>query len=214
VSFAVRNNAPDVLRMVLSAGVDAGVADHRGMTPLHVACGCEINTPPIDPVIVDLLLAAGADVNASTDNGETALVFACRRVMRVRTHNMDCFSLNSTLSGLTSCVQDKQNSTAIESIPRRLLLGGACRHKAWDGCNSAFLGSSLGSQNLETFVSLMSCGVDYWSRPLHGEHCAALRSVVHTMMLVRLRLCGSDAMVVLPEEMWMEIVQFLRAADF
>lgn len=64
---ALSNPDPEVVRVLLDAGADAGARGFYGQTPLHMAANRD------DPMVATLLLEAGADVHAREWMGRTPL---------------------------------------------------------------------------------------------------------------------------------------------
>ena len=78
---------------------------------------------------------------------------------------------------------------------------------------------------------MLRSGIDYWQRKLHVHHSWAMKQAVLTLLLIEQR-CNPgksgfswrvirappaedpDMLLHLPEEIWLEILQFLRSADF
>ena len=211
--FAVTYGSRRVLRLLLAAGACVETSNMNGHTPLHYAAGLGRSSPQPDPSVAGMLLCAGAQPNALTEKGETPLVFAFRKYVYV------CYPTSRT------CSVDREHAENVKSVVRRLLVGGACRHLAFNGLTGDFvnrrrsllLGSATGDQRLALFRSLMLCRDDFWRRALHREHCCEMRLVVFTLLLVRVRLRVSESPAVLknlPEEMWFLVLGFLRGADF
>jgi hypothetical protein len=67
------DNSLEVVMLLIDAGADPSVRDHRGMTPLMRAAQTLWG---VDPMVLDVLLRGGAYVNASDNNGWTALHYA------------------------------------------------------------------------------------------------------------------------------------------
>ena len=72
--YAVENNSPDVVRMLLAGGADANVKNKQGITALMFA------VEKSSPDMVQVLLDAEADVNEQDKTGRTVLMFAVERV--------------------------------------------------------------------------------------------------------------------------------------
>lgn len=77
--------------------------------------------------------------------------------------------------------------------------------------------------------TLFASGIDYWQRKHHTHHSLAMKKVLLTLLLVAQRMgvhavtsaqSNDRHMVVrhplplLPEELWLEVLGFLRSSDF
>lgn len=70
--YACRNNAPDIVKMLLDHGADANICDEKDFMPLHYAAALG-NMP-----VINLLVTAGADVNSTARGGHTPLMFMAK----------------------------------------------------------------------------------------------------------------------------------------
>jgi hypothetical protein len=122
---------------------------------------------------------------------------------------------------------------------RALLLGGGCRFKLTTSTfylrqGTAGDGTPLGMTTNPDVRTLFASGIDYWQRKHHAHHSWAMKEVVLTLLLVAQRMrahaditqplaISSDAhqpvqhqprsLPLLPEEIWLELLGFLRSAD-
>ena len=122
---------------------------------------------------------------------------------------------------------------------RALLLGGGCRFKLTTDKyylrqGTAGDGTPLGMTTNADVRTLFASGIDYWQRKHHAHHSWAMKQVVLTLLLVAQRM-GVHAEITqplalsgdahtpvqhpplslphLPEEIWLELLGFLRSAD-
>ena len=65
--YAIHNNQPSIVAMLLDDGADMNIKDKKGDPPLIAACDA-------DSAVVHLLIEHGADVNARNQGGETPLI--------------------------------------------------------------------------------------------------------------------------------------------
>jgi ankyrin repeat protein len=63
----------DMTSALLQLSADPNIADCQGVAPIHIAALQD------DVEAVSLLISSEADVNAPTEDGDTALIFACER---------------------------------------------------------------------------------------------------------------------------------------
>ena len=68
--FAVQEEHPDVVQVLIDAGADIETKNDEGRSPLHVA------SISGEPTIVTKLVKAGADARATDAEGNTCLIFA------------------------------------------------------------------------------------------------------------------------------------------
>ena len=128
-------------------------------------------------------------------------------------------------------------------IVRALLLGGGCRfklvNKFYFDHRSQYMrqyraapdGTPLGMTTDSDVRTLFASGIDYWQRKHHMHHSWAMKQVVPTLLRVAQRMgartpatARGDAhapvqhpplpLPLLPEEIWLEVLGFLRSADF
>ena len=71
--FAVENNSPEVVQVLLDAGADVNAKDQQKRTVLIRAVKKKSS-----PEMVKMLLSAGADVNAQDEKKRTVLMYAAR----------------------------------------------------------------------------------------------------------------------------------------
>ena len=122
---------------------------------------------------------------------------------------------------------------------RALLLGGGCRFKLTADTFYLRRGTAgdvtpLGITTNPDVRTLFASGIDYWQRKHHAHHSWAMKQVVLTLVLVAQRM-GAHADITqpltlpgdahtsvqhqppslprLPEEIWLELLGFLRSAD-
>jgi ankyrin repeat protein len=187
-------------------GIDASLANNNGYTPLHDATTFVGYVPDMSRMLhtIQLLLQRKeVHANAATSIGETPLHLAC-----LRNH---------------------------PGMVRALLLGGGCRFKLTT--NSQHLRQGLAPLGMTTnpdVRTLLASGIDYWQRKYHAHHSWSMKQVVLTLLLVAQRIgihaeitqppaLSGDAhtpvqhpplsLPLLPEEIWMELLGFLRSAD-
>ena len=209
LGFAAQNGDLCCVRALLAAdGIDVNCIgkDANGET----TCSALMEAAYADhvPCLHTLLYADGVNINQATDDGITPLHAACW-----------------------------QNHTG---VVRALLLGGGCRFKLTT--NSYYLrqgtandGTPLGMTTNANVRTLFDSGIDCWQRKHHAHHSWAMKQVVLTLLLAAQRMAvhahitqplalPSDAhtpvqhhppsLPLLPEEMWLELLGFLRSADF
>ena len=58
----------ETVKLFLEHGIEVGVKDDFGRSPIHIAARCDVRVP-----IAELLVSSGADVNARDDEGQTPL---------------------------------------------------------------------------------------------------------------------------------------------
>ena len=81
--IAVEHSAFDLVRNLVRGGIDVGVQDRHGATPLHLAVDVAADTAqqtgePLDTGVVKLLLALGADSTVEDETGATPADWASR----------------------------------------------------------------------------------------------------------------------------------------
>ena len=184
-------------------GIDASLADSTGRTPLYRAA----SSIKMLHTVQRLLQRKEVDANAATAEGVTPLHHACWQ-----TH---------------------------PGMVRAMLLGGGCRFKLttdpfYLGQGTAGDGTPLGLTTNADVRTLFASGIDYWQRKHHAHHSWTMKQVVLTLLLVAQRMglhvhitqplaLSSDAhtpvlhqpqsIPLLPEEIWLELLGFLRSAD-
>ena len=114
------------------------------------------------------------------------------------------------------------------ALAELLLLAGACRFARttasdYNDTNAGDTALALAAGD-KAVAKAFASGVDYWQRRLHGGHGWAMKEVVRTLLLVRQRLDAEaltepdpatpGALPLLPEEIWLAALWFLRGADF
>ena len=237
---AAEEGQADCLRALLAAdGIDANLA--AGM-PSGSALTLAARDSHTECVLA-LVAVEGISVNHVDDDGNTALDYSAR------CNDTECVRALATAKGIDlghhdpddgwtplhwSCYRDNADMATL------LLVAGGCR----------FAREAEPAETRKTPLELVGdakegravravflSGVDYWQRRLHGGHSWAMRQVVRTLMLTRLRLDTSPPvraavavrvtrrraatraaaphpLVHLPEEIWLLVCGFLRSADF
>jgi ankyrin repeat protein len=200
------NNTACAEALIQTNMVDVNLQNRPGFTPLVLA-----TVAPADIGLIRPLLAAkGVHVNtASHTTGLTALHIASAG----------------------------NDTDAVHA----LLMGGGCRFKQTTASGSedvmlhpTVAGTLPFGLATETAVrQLFLAGVDYWQRKNHAHHSWAMKQVVRTVLRIRQRQCRSGSPAAphprgraaaeggtqrlpppMPAEMWMEVLRFLRSADF
>ena len=207
LAYACNSGSPSAAEALLAVeGIDASLASNDGSrggyTPLHFAAiAGKFHTVQL------LLQRKEVNANAATTTGMTPLHYAC-----------DCYP----------------------GMVRTLLLGGGCRFKLTTDKlylrqGTAGDGTPLGMTTNADVRTLFASGIDYWQRKHHAHHSWAMKEVVRTLLLVAQRMgvhaditqplaLSSDAhtpvqhqppsLPRLPEEIWLELLGFLRSAEF
>ena len=203
--YACENGSESAAQALLAVeGIDASLADSDGHSPLHYAASNHM-LHTVQLLLQQKEVNANAATTTAATTGMTPLHLAC-----YRNH-----------SGMV----------------RALLLGGGCRFKLTTHAHLLSLGTSgdgtpLGMATDNDVRTLFASGIDYWQRKHHAHHSWAMKQVVLTLMLVAQRM-GVHAttstqsgdphtavqhlplsLPLLPEELWLEVLGFLRSADF
>ncbi len=99
--YACKNNALDIVKMLLDNGADPNIGDRKNDMPLHFSAA--LGTLPI----INLLVKAGADVNCADNNGYTPLMFMAKNA---RTAAVLSFLKNPAVD---VCMKDNTGRTAV-----------------------------------------------------------------------------------------------------
>lgn len=78
--LAVSNGQVDIVKLLISHGADVNTSDGNGQTPLQLAASS---------IMIDVLNVQGLEIDAVNNNGDTALISACK--------NGDCVIVNKLL---------------------------------------------------------------------------------------------------------------------
>ncbi len=102
LAYACKNNALDLVKLLLDHGADVGLENQRSRTPLHFAAeGGNYQ-------IISMLIEAGADVNCTDKNGVTPLMLLAEH------GRADAALKLLKCPGIDISVEDHNNRTAID----------------------------------------------------------------------------------------------------
>ena len=209
--------SPSIAAALLATeGIDASLADDIGVTPLYYATLNNMLST------VQLLLQR-KEVNANAAHelsGATPLHVACLM-------NQPGMVRALLLGGGCRC-------TRATDLPQTKYRYGDF-YEMFDGKSTAGDRTPFGMTTNSDVRTLFATGIDYWQRKHHTHHSWAMKQLVWTLLLASHRMDArtgsaqsharrSDGhtpiqhqplpLPLLPEEIWLEVLGFLRSADF
>ena len=236
---ATYDQVPCLLALLDADGVDINLQDEVGRTALAFACGRGNIGGGSESAAEALLAVEGIDANLADSDGRRPLGGAVGSTMfhtvqlLLQRKEVDANAANE--DGTTPLHNACRQNHA--GMVRALLLGGGCRFKLTTDKyylrqGTAGDGTPLGMTTDADVRTLFASGIDYWQRKHHAHHSWATKHVVLTLLLVAQRICVHAAkstqsgdphtpvqhpplsLPLMPEEIWLELLGFLRSADF
>ena len=231
---ASADQLPCLLALLDADGVDINLQDDSGFTAL--AWACENGSGSTAEA---LLAVEGIDASLADNNGHTPLYYAADDSMlhtvQLLLQRKEVHASTTNTRNITplhyACYRNQL------AMVRALLLGGGCRFRlTTDTCflreGTGGDGTPLGITTNADVRTMFASGIDYWQRRHHAHHSWAMKQVALTLLLVAQRRGVHAAtstqsgaphtavqyppmsLPLLPEELWLEVLGFLRSADF
>jgi ankyrin repeat protein len=237
MAAAYTDQVPCLLALLDADGVNVNLQGDNGWTALTFACYSGSQS-----AAEALLAVEGIDASlADSDDGDTPLHYAAINDMfhtvQLLLKRKEVNASAATTNGVTPLHDACWGNHP--GMVRALLLGGGCRFKLTT--NTFYLrrgtagdGTPLGITTNANVRTVFASDIDYWQRKHHAHHSWAMKEVVLTLLLVAQRMgahadttqpltLSSDAhppvqhqprsLPLLPEEIWLELLGFLRSAD-
>ena len=182
--YAVQQNHPDVMQVLIDAGADIEAMEEKGRSPLHVACLSG------SLAVVKMLLKAGAGVCVLSNGGSTCLHFAAHHGhTEIVRYLVDLPEVDVNHQGMNdqSALHYAARQRHPDVVEVLIDAGADIEAQDNDGYSPLFLPSISGG--VDTVKVLLRAGADVRATDNTGNTCLMLAGANGHIETVRTLLC-------------------------